>query len=503
MSAPPFPVPGPMLPVIVTTDEELRDIVKAAWDACLAGNAPPSYFRFGSALVRVAFAEGRAHVRNATLPVIFGWLMRSARWLANSDGGLVGAKPPKELPADFLAFTDERLPLLKGLVHMPVLTAARTILISPGYDPTVSLYYAPPSGFALPAISLPVSQGDVQAAVALIAELFADFPFAGRSDFLQAVGLLLSPFVRQAIDDAFPLFGVEASTRGSGKGLLVDCVSIVATGACLPITTLATDESEVRKKITSLLLRGSQIACFDNVSRVDSASIAAVITSTMWSDRMLGHNQQVDLPNKAIWIYTANNPQLSGEIARRTVRIRLSPETERPWERTGFRHPDLRSWVKSNRADLVRAALTLIHNWIAKGCPAGSRSLGSFESWASVVGGILEATGATDAAEFLANRDDFQRDSDPSADEWRQFIGIWWPACGAQSTAVSTLLDLANQHQALTSVLGGGQHASQLARLGRALKLIHERVFDGLQVVGRRSGHAKAALYSLRPVGAP
>jgi hypothetical protein len=37
----------------------------------------------------------------------------------------------------------------------------------------------------------------------------------------------------------------------------------------------------------------------------------------------------IDLPNRATWIVTANNPHLSLEIARRCVRIRLDAKTVR------------------------------------------------------------------------------------------------------------------------------------------------------------------------------
>jgi hypothetical protein len=90
---------------------------------------------------------------------------------------------------------------------------------------------------------------------------------------------------------------------------------------------------------------------------------------------------------------TGNNPEFSNEMARRLVRIRLDPHTDRPWQRSDFRHPDLMSWVRANRARLVAACLTLCQAWIAAGRPRGGRSIGSFENWAHVLGGVLEVAG--------------------------------------------------------------------------------------------------------------
>ncbi|WP_437495092.1 hypothetical protein WME75_33240 [Sorangium sp. So ce1014] len=108
------------------------------------------------------------------------------------------------------------------------------------------------------------------------------------------------------------------------------------------------------------------------------------------SDRILGQTRMIDLPNRATWIVTANNPHLSLEIARRCVRVRLDAKTDRPWARTGFKHSPLREWTKTNRVRLVRAVLVLVRAWLAAGRPPGKRTLDSFESWAAVVGGILE-----------------------------------------------------------------------------------------------------------------
>jgi hypothetical protein len=47
------------------------------------------------------------------------------------------------------------------------------------------------------------------------------------------------------------------------------------------------------------------------------------------SDRLLGQTRMLVLPNRATWIATANNPQLSLEIARRCIRIRLDPKPAR------------------------------------------------------------------------------------------------------------------------------------------------------------------------------
>ena len=113
---------------------------------------------------------------------------------------------------------------------------------------------------------------------------------------------------------------------------------------------------------------------------LESSQLAAALTAETWADRILGQSRMIELPNRATWLVTANNPHLSLEIARRCVRTRIDPKQDRPWKRGGFKHTPLRDWVRKNRTALVRAVLVLVQSWIAAGRPLGTQPLGSFES---------------------------------------------------------------------------------------------------------------------------
>ena len=73
---------------------------------------------------------------------------------------------------------------------------------------------------------------------------------------------------------------------------------------------------------------------------------------------------------------SGNNTRLSRELIRRTLWCRLDAKVDAPWERQGFRHPNLTLWAKAHRGELVGAALTLCQAWIAAGRPVGKRTLG-------------------------------------------------------------------------------------------------------------------------------
>ena len=100
----------------------------------------------------------------------------------------------------------------------------------------------------------------------------------------------------------------------------------------------------------------------------------------------------VTVENRMIWMATGNNLTLSSELRRRTVEIRLDAKMERPEERTGFRHPDLKAWTRANRPALVYSCLVIIRNWFALGRGVMPLKLAySFENWSRIIGGVLAA----------------------------------------------------------------------------------------------------------------
>ena len=145
-------------------------------------------------------------------------------------------------------------------------------------------------------------------------------------------------------------------------------------------------------------------------------ALAAALTSEVWGDQLLGQSVEVSVPNTATWLATANNVELSFELTRRCVRIRIDTKHDMPWQRAGFRHDPLLEWVREQRAALVQAALTLVQAWVAAGKPKGNARLGAFESWASTMSGILEVAGI---GGLLANSADFYERSDTDGEAWR------------------------------------------------------------------------------------
>jgi len=374
------------------------------------------------------------------------------------------------------------------------------LIDQPGYHRSERLWYEPHERLDLSGLPEHPTADEVAAAKSLLLdELFVDFPFVDESERTHALAALLLPFVRRMIDGPTPIHLVEAPRIGSGKGLLCHLVSIVCTGIGYAGRTLPTDEDEARKMITAELALGRPIILLDNADEkrtLHCPSLASVVTSPDWTDRLLGKSRMLTLPNRALWLLTANNPRLSLEIARRCVRIRIDPKMERPWWRQGFRHDPITDWAKANRLQLVQAILTLARAWIAAGKPLHPRRLGSFERWSGVIGGILDVIGVPG---FLGHLEDLYESADTDGNEWREFIVAWWEAFDDHSVTVKQLLELALDRDLLGNVIGDKSLRSQQTRLGHSLSATRDQQIGEWWVSMARDGHSKSASYRLTP----
>ena len=299
-----------------------------------------------------------------------------------------------------------------------------------------------------------------------------------------AVCLLVLPLVRNLIDGPTPLHLMEKPKAGTGAGLLIEMIAYVVTGRPIPTMTEARSDDEWRYRITSKLREVEPFLLIDNLHQpLKSPHLAAAITSTVWEDRKIGSSETVRLPVRCAWVATANNPVLSDEIQRRTVRIRLDAGVEKPWERKGFKHSDLKTWARENRAELVGAVLTLAQGWIVAGQPPGKQRLGSFESWAAVIGGILQVA---EIPGFLENRQNLYATADPEDLTWRQFFAEWWGEHGNTKVKVADVFPLA---QKCPLDLGKGDEHRQKISLGKKLSAKRDQRFE------IESGGAKLAVF--------
>lgn len=403
------------------------------------------------------------------------------------------ARPPGDVPSDILALPPESLPFpnLKAISRTPVLLPGGRMLMRDGFDADSGI---------LVRCNLPGLRNDLplQTAVQTLRSVFADFPFVDASGLAHTFAMLLQPTVRHVISGSTPLFGVEAPTRGTGKGLLTETTVHITTGAPAP-TMSGLNNEELEKRITSLLLEGATHILLDNVLSIKSGVLAAALTAETWRGRRLGMSEMLSLPNHALWIATGNNTEYSDEIARRNMPIRLDAGVERPEERSNFRHPNLKEYVRQNRVQLLSAVLSLVQAWVHEGMPRGSASIGSFESWAAVMGGILDVAGIPG---LLGGRENLHAHSDRETEEWGAFLHSWHDTFGQRPvTAGEVFEDILKPHSLLLDIWAGRSAIAAQQRIGHALKSRRDRVFAGLRLsAAGQDGATRNAAYRVTTV---
>jgi putative DNA primase/helicase len=385
----------------------------------------PSVMVRGGALVRMT---ERGELEALTADSLRDQVSRVAQFeKADKDGHPHPVDPMRgdavvALERDSSAYSG--LPTVERVVDVPVCVPGdgRPKLITErGLDRESGVYYLPAAGLEDAAPQELNTTEDLDWALdVLLNDYLGDFAFEGAESQAHALALLLLPFVRDLIEGPTPLHIVLAPDYGVGKTLLA---SAALLPGCGPVAAMSQtkNEEEMRKRITASLIGGTSAILLDNLSgKLDSGALASALTSpnSEWADRVLGESKEVVLPIRNAWVATGNNVDLAPEQVRRVVPIFLDPGEKKPAdrERGDFRHPDLMGWAIEERRKLVRAALTLIEHWrlgpagIEGGYTfvredadpiTGGPTLGSFERWAGVVGGVLESARIPG---FLTNR---------------------------------------------------------------------------------------------------
>jgi hypothetical protein len=467
-------------------DKDLRSITAKAWAAIEATNDPPRLFLYAGAPHRIELPDGRLVVAILTKDRMTHELARAARWYRvqqRQEGpAKVATYPPKEVVADVLAEPEPPLPVLKTVVESPVFTPDGRLLSESGFDDASGIYVRLPDDFEMPDVAEHPNQDDIDGALELFHNLVYDFPFDGLPETSHALALFLLPYARELIAGPTPLHLIEKPTPGTGASLLVESLLLPALASRPSAMAESRDDEEWRKRLTAVLGGGERVVFIDNVKlRLDAPSLAIALTAPSWTDRRLQVSELVRYPIRNIWIATGNNPGVSDEIMRRTVRIRLDARQDEPWLRDDevFRHHDLRAWAAEHRGELCWSACTMLQAWLDRGRPQPDkpRKLGMFEDWSRVIGGTLHACGVPG---FLENLVDFYSASDAEGAAIRAFLAAWWEnktSIDGRTTVDAAASDLFAYAEKIDGLpINSSTERGQRIRLGKLLGKLRGQV---------------------------
>lgn len=412
---------------------------------------------------------------------------------------------PESVAERSMSLVDElpHLNSLRMVTHTPVVRVDGTVLDQPGFDTASGVLYLPERGLQVdPVPDLP-SDDDVASARKMLLETVNDFPFVSDHDRANYLGCLLIPVIRNLVPPPYKMLIIGAPQRGSGKSLLALVMRTLHGGVFR--SEIPHDEDERRKVITSVLESTSApVVQFDNVSGVLRSSVLdGLLTSATWTDRRLGGNVNVEVPNDRLWVVTGNNVHIGGDLERRVMWCTINAKVEHPELRPPdtFIIPNLEDWVRSHRGQLIHAMLTLVRSWAVAGMPTEEAPTSdSFGRLIAVLRGVLDVAGIDGV---VGHQSAAPLRSDPDAEELSEFLQAAERVFGTSQWTVKELLDRVSEFDDEAGIrsdeLPGDvvsklrtQPGTAVKSLGRWLSYRKDRVSDGLVI--QSQGSAKAAL---------
>jgi hypothetical protein len=185
-----------------------------------------------------------------------------------------------------------------GLINAPTLRPDGSVLDRPGYDEATGFYFDP-GGITFLPIRLRPLRKYALAALAALKYLIRTFPFASPESRSVALSAILTAMVRRSLPSA-PMHAFTAHAAGSGKGLLVDTVAMIATGRRVSAITQGRNEEETEKRLAAAFIAGDGVVLLDNCTLpIDGDTLCSIMTQESVKLRVLGHSELREVSTNA------------------------------------------------------------------------------------------------------------------------------------------------------------------------------------------------------------
>jgi putative DNA primase/helicase len=405
----------------------------------------------------------------------------------------VACEPPDDIINMVLAGAQKQIfPPVRGLINAPTLRPNRTIITKAGYDAETGYFLVDPP--EMPVIPEAPTEADARRAFGILADLLSEFPFTDDVSRSVTYSALITPLVRAACD-VVPGHLFTAPKPGSGKSLLVDIASAIATGERAYAILAHRRPEEQDKQLTGALLEARQIIALDNlVGEVESTVLAQVTERERISLRPLGTSQTVAVLNSFNTYLTGNNVSPGGDNTRRLLVGRIDPQVENPLDRR-FEKPNPVERVFAARGEFVAACLTVVLAYIAQDRPNPIPPTPSYAAWSELVREPLVWLGLPDPTDSM--RASFE--DDPNNASLGALIAAWpigqsdW-TCGELIDAAIKTDELGNSiypglTEALKPVARDRRGFFDVTVLGHYLRLNRDKIVGGRKI-SRRPTHA-------------
>jgi hypothetical protein len=313
---------------------------------------------------------------------------------------------PTQFVRHFMRRDDGALPTVVAIATAPIVLADGELLAPDGLDRLRGIQFIIPKGLrAIVPQRRDCTPERVKAAMQFLCdEWLVDVAtdYTGKATIIAAALTL----IERSLLDQRPAFFVTAGRRGNGKTTTLFMLILAVTGLRPAAAAWSSNEDERRKALLAYFMYGLPYISWDNIPRgtqISCPHIERSCTAAYYADRKLGVSEIVAAAASTIHFFTGNNVGVKGDLASRSLHIRLDVDRVDP-ENRPFKHPDPIGWTEKHRADILAALYTILLGNATLQQPRNASMKTRFTMWWRLVGSAVE-----NAAQLAGHELDFQK----------------------------------------------------------------------------------------------
>jgi hypothetical protein len=313
-------------------------------------------------------------------------------YYVETEDGYRSVHLPTKFVRHFMRRHDAALPIATTVAQLPIVLHDGSMLAGPGlHRPSGVVFCIPPELTQL----LPKPEDCSPTAVAeatrfLCDEWLVDVA-ADYADKCTIIACALT-IIERALLPERPAFFITAGQRGGGKTTTIHMISMAVLGIPACAAAWSKDEDERRKALLSYFSAGLPMLTWDNIARGSTIScphIEKSLTNEFYSDRVLGESKHRLVLSSTVHVFTGNNITPRGDMASRSLVVRLAVNRPDP-ENRDFEHPDPLAWTEAHRGRILAAFFTILlgnpRRRPGDHIPAETR----FKTWWEMIGSAVE-----------------------------------------------------------------------------------------------------------------
>jgi hypothetical protein len=284
--------------------------------------------------------------------------------------------------------SDDVLPTLAAISALPIVSANGDIIYADGLDRKRGIIFnVHPSIMKLIPTRSKCTPYTVGEAMAFLTDEWLVDVATDYTGKCVLIALALTLAERSLMENR-PAWWVTAGRRGSGKTTVLMMIIEAITGMPVSASAWSPSEEERRKALLSYLATGVPYILWDNITRGSQLScphIEKACTSSWYSDRKLGVSELIQTAAATIHCFTGNNVWAKGDLASRSLSVRLDVNQLDP-ENRDFKHPDPLGWTRTNRPRILAALYTILIGNPKLNEPRDAPMKTRFKMWYRLVG---------------------------------------------------------------------------------------------------------------------